>query len=174
MIKDSEVEKTARFARHVIQAIIVIVIIIAVLIGSIILIGLYEVHQTVNQVNQVVNSFNQAMPLTTINVSTQDVTVNVPFTVTIATNQIKNYNDIYYSISGYGSDYTGINPPYSGMITTKTLTFQMVITENDYQNLNYANIAGAGIGYISTDLTVMLTSGAYNIGVAYTNINIYQ
>ncbi len=165
--RESEVEKTARFTRHAIQAIIVIAIIIAVVIGSIILIGLYEVHQTVNSVNQ-------AMPLTTIKVSTQDVTVNVPFTVTITTNQIKNYNDIYYSISGYGSDYTGINPPYSGMITTKTLTFQMVITENDYQNLNYANIAGAGIGYISTDLTVMLTSGAYNIGVAYTNINIYQ
>ena len=80
MQQESEVEKTAKFTRHVIQGIIVIVIIIAVIIGSVFVVGFYEVHQTIS-------TLNQAIPLTTIKTATQDVTVNVPFTVTITTNQ---------------------------------------------------------------------------------------
>jgi len=161
MSKESEVEKTARFTRHVIQLVIIIVIIIAVIIGSVFIIGLYEARQTIN-------SLEQAIPVTTIT-APNTITVNIPFSVTITTNQIKIYSNIQYVITGDGFN-TGIDPN-SGTITAKTSTVQVTINENEYQNLaeddGYYNSLPNSL---NDTLGVILTSGAYFVGSADTNI----
>ena len=156
MQQESEVEKTAKFTRHVIQGIIVIVIIIAVIIGSVFVVGFYEVHQTIS-------TLNQAIPLTTIKTATQDVTVNVPFTVTITTNQ--NSANTQYSI--YCHDNVQLA---SGIMTKKTLTLQLEITSNQYQTIAKDDLYSQIPNSLSESIVVLLIEGNINLGGASTNI----
>lgn len=105
------------FRKVSVNRILIFSLIVVTIIGSIILVDM---------------SLNQ--PTVTMKTSTKDVTVNVPFSVTISTNRYAKNTQYEYVVNGYGNQI-------SAWMTKKTMIINVTITENDYQQL----LEGQGI-----------------------------